>query len=388
MRYALVFLLLVVGMLVAYAHPAEAQTGIRETCYEQLCHIKITKDGFVPKTLIIKVGTTIVWTNVDDGRHTVTSGSPGEIISPLKSLMLEKDDTYEFTFEYSGLYRGSYKYFDQVTKIMRGEIIVEQEQEKKEEQPVQNVMKIDFSDPESGVRKVTLSNGNVLGMEIDGDFLSLRIAVQTVQAKGNMEITLDRSLIDSKDGERDGGFLVLLDGDDSVYEEESATSSERTLLINIPGGTRAVEIVGTQVLNSGLPPQMTAVTPYGEKVVMSWAPAKIEAGKEVTFAFQFFDERGAPINDARYDFMLMREDVRLAERSSLIFKGNSQKFTFADDQLGRVTLRLEKINDTTGNDVEFSMLVVPEFPYAIIAMTSVFAAMMLISRYRSLLRVN
>jgi plastocyanin len=249
MRYAIALLAV---MFMTYCVPqlAEAQTQseLRATCYEQLCHVKITKDGFVPKTLIIRSGTTIVWTNTDDGRHTVTSGSPGEITAPLKSLMLEKDDTYEFIFEYSGLYKGSYKYFDQITKIMRGEIIVEAEPEKVEEKPQPQMIGIDFNNPESGITAISLSNGSVKSTHILPESNSLLINIETDQTNGKLEITLDRTLIDATADGDDSSFAVLVEGQEGFFDETSSTPADRTLEIVVPAKTTKVEIVGTQVV--------------------------------------------------------------------------------------------------------------------------------------------
>jgi len=226
----------------------QAQMSDRERCDAETCHVKITRDGFMPKTLIIKLGTTVVWTNEDDSRHTVTSGSPGEVKAPLKSLLLEKDDTYEFTFEHSGLYQGSYKYFDQVTLTMRGEIIVEPAPEIAKETPAPETMKIDFTDPNSGVKKATLSNGNIMSMEIDPDFASLIITVQTVDVNGKLTITLDRNLIDAKSNGNDDIFVVFVDGEEGFFEETSSTPTERTLEIVVPRESTEIEIMGTQVI--------------------------------------------------------------------------------------------------------------------------------------------
>ena len=252
MRHTLLmtgFLIVVIATSYYFPQFAEAQMSNRERCDAETCHVKITKDGFVPKTLIVKIGTAIVWTNIDDGRHTVTSGSPGEVKAPLKSLLLEKGDTYEFTFHHGGLYKGTYKYFDQVTKSMRGEIIVEPAPEQMEEKVTETqTIKIEFQDPESGVKKFTLSNGSIKSMKIDPDSRSLIITIETMQTDGNLEITLDRNLIDSKTDGKDDHFLVLVDEVEGSYGGISSTSTERTLQIAVPVDTTEIEIFGTQVV--------------------------------------------------------------------------------------------------------------------------------------------
>ncbi len=250
MRYSLALAGFLVVLMSTYYVPqfAEAQTLDRETCDEDVCYVKITRDGFVPKTLTVKIGTTVVWTNEDTGRHTVTSGSPGEEALPLNSGLLEKDDSYEFNFYIGGLYKGTYKYFDQVTKTMRAEIIVEPEPEDIEEEPVPETINIDFSDPTSGVKKISLSNGNVMIVEADPDTLRLMITVQTVDVNGKLQITLDRNLIDAKADGKDEGFIVIVDGEEGFHEEISSTPTERTLEIVVPRQTTEIEIVGTQVV--------------------------------------------------------------------------------------------------------------------------------------------
>jgi len=251
MQYTLpIVVFLMVVMVTSYhvSQFAEAQVSSRERCDAEICHVKITKDGFVPKTLTVKIGTTIVWTNIDDKRHTVTSGSPGEVKAPLKSFLLGKDDTYEFTFHYGGLYKGTYKYFDQVTESMRGEIIVEPAPVEIEKVIETQTTMIDFQDPKSGVKNYALSNGSIKSMKIDTDSRSLIITIEAMQTDGKLEITLDRKLIDSKTDGKDDHFLVLVDEAEGSYGEIASTSTERTLQIAVPVDTTEIEIFGTQVV--------------------------------------------------------------------------------------------------------------------------------------------
>lgn len=247
MRSAILTTIFLMSILVAYTVPHFALAQKSETCDEDVCHVTITKEGFVPKTLIVKIGTKIIWTNMDERAHTVTSGSPGEIKPPLKSAILNKGDTYEFTFHHFGMYQGSYKYFDQITLTMRGEIIVEPEPEKEPEPKIQTIP-LDFSDPESGVKEVSLSSGTISSMEISTESTSLIINVENVENRAFLTITLDRNLIDAKDNGQDASFIVLVDVEEGFYEEVSSTPTERTLEIVVPSGSAVVEIIGTQVI--------------------------------------------------------------------------------------------------------------------------------------------
>lgn len=253
MRYVFPLTLLLVLAMLTYYLPqfATAQTGDR--CTEQICHIKITKDGFVPKTLIVKIGSTVIWTNTDDGRHTVTSGSAGEIIPPLNSKILNNGDTYEFTFEYGGFYKGSYQYFDQITQFIRGEIIVESERGETGTMAGGKTINLDFNDPKSGVKKISLSSGTIKSMEINTESRTLIINLANVQTDGNLEITLDRNLIDATSDGADAHFIVLvkkvsLPENAESYGQISSTPTDRTLQILVPETTTQIKIVGTQVV--------------------------------------------------------------------------------------------------------------------------------------------
>jgi uncharacterized membrane protein len=249
MRYSSAMKLLLSMMILVYPlQLASAQTSDMQRCDEEICNVTITKEGFVPKTLIVKIGTTVVWTNTDDSRHTVTSGSPGELTAPLKSLLLDKGSVYKFTFSFAGSYKGSYKYFDQVTKTMRGEIIVEPETKAKEktepEVPETNTVKIDFNDPKSGVKNISFPHGSIKSIVMDPSIPALFITLQ-VGAVSNLEITLDRNLIDAKSNGKDGSFVVLVNGKEGFFDEMLTTPTERTLRIVVPIQATTVEIRGT-----------------------------------------------------------------------------------------------------------------------------------------------
>lgn len=253
MRYAFPLVLLLILAMSTYYVPQFVTAQTEDRCNEQICHVKITKDGFVPTTLIVKIGTKVVWTNTDDGRHTVTSGSAGEIIPPLNSKILNNGDTYEFTFEYGGFYKGRYQYFDQITQFMRGEIIVKPETEKTGTMAGGKTINLDFNDPKSGVKKVSLSSGTIKSMEINTESRTLIINLANVQTDGNLEITLDRNLIDAKSDDTDAHFIVLvkkvsLPENAESYGQISSTPTDRTLQILVPETTTQIKIVGTQVV--------------------------------------------------------------------------------------------------------------------------------------------
>ncbi len=78
--------------------------------------IKIDNFSFVPKSLTVKPGTTVTWTNRDDIPHTATS-TEKKFASPV----LDTDQSFSFRFQEPG----SYPYFCKIHPTMTGTIVVE-----------------------------------------------------------------------------------------------------------------------------------------------------------------------------------------------------------------------------------------------------------------------
>jgi plastocyanin len=78
--------------------------------------VKIENFTFTPKSVTVKAGTAVTWTNQDDIPHTVTSTT-----KQFKSKALDTDDKFTFTF----MTPGTYEYFCSLHPHMTGTIVVE-----------------------------------------------------------------------------------------------------------------------------------------------------------------------------------------------------------------------------------------------------------------------
>jgi amicyanin len=78
--------------------------------------VKIDNFTFGPKSVTVKAGDIVTWTNQDDIPHTVTSAS-----KQFKSKALDTDDKFSFTFTTPG----TYEYFCSLHPHMTGTIVVE-----------------------------------------------------------------------------------------------------------------------------------------------------------------------------------------------------------------------------------------------------------------------
>jgi plastocyanin len=204
--------------------------------------------GFSPQEIIISIGTTVVWTNDDTAGHTVTSGNPGD--TDFGSLfdsgfpLIAPGNTFEYTFDSVG----EFPYFCQVHPWATGMVTVAEVVIMGEPGMNEGNVSVQYEDNSFDVPAL-LSNGTVEGIDVDRDFSSIIITVDTDPTKdGELSIGLPRELIDAKANGSDDTFIILVDGEEVDYEEIRTTDSERELVIPIFAGSGEIEIVGTNVI--------------------------------------------------------------------------------------------------------------------------------------------
>lgn len=107
--------------------------------------------------------------------------------------------------------------------------------------------------------------------------------------------------------------------------------------------------------------QMSAFT-GNLQVDMIWEPEEILPGQETKFIFTIRDANtGETMRNSGYDFVLVQNGVEIHRSSGVATVGGDfQGYVFAEGQSGPATARIENIRDT-GQYVEFSFVVVPEF---------------------------
>lgn len=157
----------------------------------------------------------------------------------------------------------------------------------------------------------------------------------------------------------------------------------------IAAGTGKPEMPTEQV--EILKPPLNQETPRGTyKVQLDWEPTTIEPGKEVEFAFTFFDSTGFPLQRVSYNFVVTDGDGKTVVDLKNKFTDSGtdfQKVTF--DKGGSKTVSVT-INSVSGQDTgqftetaDFNIMVVPEFPVsAAIIAAAVIALAIAVTRLR------
>jgi len=101
----------------------------------------------------------------------------------------------------------------------------------------------EFKHPDYDIR-----GGTVIDFEIDPETTSLIISLDA-RARGELIITLPRSLIDAKIGFDDSDFEIFVSGLNLISYDETKTSQDRTVTIPIRRGNSEIIITGTHVFS-------------------------------------------------------------------------------------------------------------------------------------------
>ena len=231
-------------LLIPFAAPTMLDDAFAATVTVDQCPgaANATNDCFfVPDEVTINVGDTVIWTNSDSATHTVTSGDvndPNTWSEAFDSGLAKPDAIFEYTFDTAG----EYPYLCQLHPWMIGKVIVDGQPPDGSE-----TVRVEFEGNAFDV-EASLSNGSIESIIVDEDFASVIVTVETSATDdGKLMITLPRELIDSKMNGGDDDYIILVDGEESDYQEET-TPDERALTIDVFSATEEVEIIGTQVI--------------------------------------------------------------------------------------------------------------------------------------------
>ncbi len=95
---------------------------------------------------------------------------------------------------------------------------------------------------------------------------------------------------------------------------------------------------------------------------LSWDPVVIEPGISTNFVFTIRDgQTREPLRNSEYTFVILQNGDEIHRTTGTAqIGGYFEKFTFAENQTGPVTIKFENIRNT-GQETEFGIVVVPEF---------------------------
>jgi len=125
------------------------------------------------------------------------------------------------------------------------------------------------------------------------------------------------------------------------------------------------------------------VIPGKYNVDLTWVPNILGVG-DAEFIITIYDkDSGAPVQDAEYDFVLLKNGNEVYRKSGFAQAGgNFENVKLFQEYVGPLTLRIENI-DQSGEYAEIPISVTPEFPFgSILIMTALFSFIILFARFR------
>ena len=199
-----------------------------------------TDSCFIPSTVTIDVGGEVVWENVDNAAHTVTSGSPadGPDGSFDSSLIMAGGASFSHTFADAG----TFTYFCMVHPWMQGTVIVSSEESygDMEEMGHGDDHAAKGIEDLSDQFTATVTSGVIHHIGANSDDDTLLVHLFGADDDGELKITLNSKIITPFD---DGSYFVLINNEEVDFEQMG-----RTLHIEYNAGTEKIEIVGSHVV--------------------------------------------------------------------------------------------------------------------------------------------
>ncbi len=98
------------------------------------------------------------------------------------------------------------------------------------------------------------------------------------------------------------------------------------------------------------------------KINLAWDPVTVEPGSDTNFIFTIRDgATNEPLRSSDYTFVIIQNGKEIHRTSGTAqIGGEFEKFTFNDEQTGSTIIKFENIRNT-GQEVEFGLVVAPEF---------------------------
>ena len=198
-----------------------------------------TDSCFIPSTVTIDVGGEVIWENIEDAGHTVTSGSPSDgPDGAFDSGLMAPSASFSHTFADAG----TFAYFCMVHPWMQGTVIVSSEESHGDMEEMGHGDDYAAKGVEdlSDQFTATVTSGVIHHIGANSDDDTLLVHLFGADDDGELKITLNSDIITPFD---DGSYFVLIDGEEVEFEQMGST-----LHIEYGAGTEKIEIVGSHVV--------------------------------------------------------------------------------------------------------------------------------------------
>ncbi|MBI5377895.1 MAG: hypothetical protein HZA82_04660 [Thaumarchaeota archaeon] len=133
------------------------------------------------------------------------------------------------------------------------------------------------------------------------------------------------------------------------------------------------------------PIKLTSVLPNSKEgnygIDLTWFPSTISTNEQTEFVLTIKDRMDKPIPKSSFDFVILQKGNEVFRQAASASAGGTYiDYTFAKEQEGPTTLRIENINHSN-ETAELTVVVTPEFPLEIM-LTLGFGMAMVLARFK------
>jgi len=221
-----------------------------------------TNECWDPPVITVNVGATVTWSNDDTAAHTVTSGTAADGPDGVFDSSLFMAGT---TFSHTFVEAGTFEYVCMVHPWMAGTVIVGTGTSPPTAPHDPSIIHTISVSGTSGSIEYRSSAGKILNAIGDWEFRSIILIFDTTR-EGQLTVTIPRSVLDAKLGGADDVFFVLVDGEETDFDE-THNPFERTLTIWFTKSTDEIEIFGTVLGGTAPPTTAPSIPRYADVLV-------------------------------------------------------------------------------------------------------------------------
>ncbi len=165
----------------------------------------------------------------------------------------------------------------------------------------------------------------------------------------------------------------------SQHLENMGMSNSKVMEFTLVSGEKEI---GMPLQSEGIKTLNAITTNNKYQVSLTLPPKDIMQGQPVQFGVMIMDAATGAMRDVKYKFVVMKDGQELIRRDSIAVGGSgNESLTFPLDVVGPVTIRLEEI-DGSSESAEFTINVVPEFPFFVVPMVLAFAGIIALIRFK------
>jgi predicted secreted protein with PEFG-CTERM motif len=221
----------------------------QETTKGHSINVQTDATHYVEEDIVVISGQVVPFV---DGTDIVIQLFQGDSLVDIAQISLAQDGTFSHTVIAEGpLWKNTGDYVVRASYEVGANIFAEAEfsyTPKSESFETTDRFEINAGSQGTFDVKYTIKGGTIKDMIIDPSIFAIIVQIESTE-QGTISLELPREFIgaEKQDG-KDDTFIILIDGEEVVYQESVVYSDFRAIIINFEEGDSDIEIIGTYVV--------------------------------------------------------------------------------------------------------------------------------------------